>query len=149
MKRLIKPTIALCCGILLTVKTLFFMGASPRLEQTARATLRIYYAGFGSGFGVKINEQMVVKRLKNRSWVDIEVPVGTLTVETVPEFNYPTNGGKAYSLKTEAGNLYYLEAVLDYDFLARTMHLVLREKDRAETEMKRLKQENNVLQTIE
>ncbi|MEZ4777713.1 MAG: hypothetical protein R3D00_31355 [Bacteroidia bacterium] len=153
MKRLIKPTIALCCGTLFIMTTIVLMGASSPLEQTEHATLRIYnkgyYAGFSSGFGVKINDQMVVKRLKGRSWVDVKVPVATLTLETVPEFGYPTYVGKTYSLKTEAGNLYYLEAVLDYEFLTSTMHLVLREKSRAETEMKRLKQENNVIQKLE
>ncbi len=92
---------------------------------------------------------MVVKRLKNRSWVDLEVPVGTLTLETVPELSYPTYSGKVYSMQIEAGKLYYLEAVLDYEFLTSTMYLVLREEDRATADMKRLKQETNALQKID
>lgn len=152
MKRLIKPTLGIGYGVLFVLTTILLMGASAPLEQTARATLRIYnkaYTGFGSGFGVKINEQRVVKRLKSRSWVEIEVPVGTLTLETVPELAYPTYAGKAYSMQTEAGNLYYLEAVLDYEFLTSTMYLVLREKKRAEAAMKRLKQEKDGLQKID
>ncbi|MFK7924801.1 MAG: hypothetical protein AB8H47_22775 [Bacteroidia bacterium] len=150
MKRLITPTISSCCGILFIMTTILLMGASSPLVQTEYATLRIYNKGYSrSGFGIKINDQMVVKSLKNRSWMELEVPVGTLTLETVPEVRYPTNAGKSFSMKVEAGKLYYLEAVLDYEFWANTMYLVLREQKRAETEMKRLKQRKNDLQKIE
>lgn len=150
MKRLVTPTIALCCGILFIMTTSLLMGAISSLEQTEHATLRIYKKGYTrSGFGIKINDQMAVKSLKNRSWIEVEVPLGTLTLETVPEVRYPTNAGKSFSLEVEAGKLYYLEAVIDYEFWVNTMYLVLREKDRAEVEMKRFKQEKNVLQKVE
>lgn len=152
MKRLTNLTIGICCGFLFAITATLFMGASPAPAQTERATVRIYYKtyiGFGSGFGVKINEQMVIKRLKSKSWMEVEVPVGTLVIETVPELDYPTYAGKAYSIQIEAGKLYNLEAVLDYEFLTSTMYLVLREENRAEEEMKRLKQENNALQKID
>ncbi len=153
MERLTKFTIGLCCCILLSVPTFFLMGANLQQERSEHATLRIYnrgyYAGVGTTYAIKINGQIAVKRLKSRSWVEIEVPVGTLTLETIPEMGYPSFTGKSYSMQTEAGKQYYLEAVFDYDLFTSTMHLVLRDKNRAEAEMKRLKQENNVLQKID
>lgn len=152
MKRLTNLTIGICCGLLFAITATLFMGASPSPEQTERATLRIYCTtcnGYGSGFGVKINEQLVIKRFKNKSWLEIEVPAGTLVLETVPELSYPTYAGKTYSMQIEAGKLYYLEAVRDYEFLISTMYLVLREANRAKADMKRLNQENNALQKID
>ena len=111
------------------------MGVTSPLKQPKHATLRIYKKAYTrTGFGLKINDQLVVKRLKNRSWIDIEVPAGTLTLETVPEFRYPANDGKAFYMKVEKGKLYYLEAVIDYEFWVSTLYLVLRDKERAEAE---------------
>lgn len=150
MKRLLTPGISILFGILLFLSELLLMGAISLPDQAEHATLRIYKKGYTRpGFGIKINDQMVVKSLKNRSWLHIEVPVGTLTLETVPEVRYPTNAGKSFSLEIEAGKLYYLEAVIDYEFWTSTMYLVLREKERAEAEMKRFKQERNALQKVE
>lgn len=150
MKLLTKSTIALCCGILFVLATTLLVAARPSLEQTGYAKLRIYQKGYiRSGFGIKINDQMLIKSFKRKSWIEVEVPVGTLTLETVPEIRYSTNKGKSFSLKVEAGQVYYLEAIIDYEFLASTMYLVLREKVRAEAEIKRLKQEKDVPQKLE
>ncbi|MEM6802616.1 MAG: hypothetical protein AAF696_14500 [Bacteroidota bacterium] len=126
------------------------MGASSAEGQKAPAKLRIYKKSYsGPGFGLKINEQMVVDRLKNRSWIEVEVPEGKLVLETIPEIRYPTNEGKSFSLEVESGKLYYLEAVLDYEFWVSSLYLILREKERAEKEMKRFKQGEYVLKKVE
>lgn len=150
MKRPITPNVTIGCGMLLILTTILLMGVGSPSKQTEHATLIIYKKGYTrTGFGIKINDQLVVKRLKNRSWMDIKVPAGRLTLETVPEVRYPTNEGKSFSLEVEAGKLYYLEAVVDYEFWTSTLYLILREKGRAEAEMKRFKQEKDVLQKVE
>lgn len=152
MKRLTTPMYRICCGFLFAITATCLMGSSASPGQTERATLRIYcktYNGYGSGFGVKINEQLVITRLKNKSWLEIEVPAGTLALETVPELSYPTYAGKTYSMQIEAGKLYYLEAVIDYEFLVSSMYLVLRDENQAIADMKRLNQETNALQKID
>ncbi|MEL6254048.1 MAG: hypothetical protein AAFR87_18715 [Bacteroidota bacterium] len=150
MKRIIATSLLLSYGILVCITTISLMGASSRLEQQAYAKLRIYKKGYsGSGFGIKVNDQWMVKSMKNRSWFDVEVPVGKLTIETVPEVRYPTSDGKSFSLEVEAGRLYYLEAIVDYEFWVSSMYLVLREKERAEKEIKRFKQKEYVLKKVE
>ena len=145
-----KKLLTICLGILLILTTIAILGASSPSQQPQHATLRIYKKGYTrSGFGIRINEQMVVKSLKNRSWMDVEVPAGKLTIETVPEVRYPTNEGKSFSLEVEAGKRYYLEAVIDYEFWTSTMYLVLRDKERAETEIKRFKQDKYVKYILE
>lgn len=145
MKRLLRSGISTGFGALLILMAILLMGAASPIDQSRYATLRIYKKGYTrTGFGLKINDQLVVKRLKNRSWLEVEVPAGTVTLETVPEIRYPTNEGKSFSLEVEAGKVYYLEAVVDYEFLISTLYLVLREKDRAEAEIKRFKQEKYV-----
>ena len=150
MKRSLTTNVTIASGLLVMLSAIFLMGAGFPLEQTEHARLRIYKKGYTrSGFGIKINDQLVVKSLKNRTWMEIEVPLGTLTLETVPEVRYPTNAGKSFSLKVEAGKVYYLEAVIDYAFLTSTMYLVLREKERAETEMQRFTQKEYARKKVE
>lgn len=152
MKRLTTLVIGRCCGFLFVITATLLMGTSVTPKQTERATLRIYcktYNGYGSGFGIKINDQLVINHLKNKSWLEVEVPAGTLALETVPELSYPTYAGKAYSMQIEAGKLYNLEAVIDYEFLVSSMYLVLRDENEAIADMKRLNQETNALQKID
>ena len=150
MKQPLRIITIIGCGSLLILLAILTMGASSQSPQIDYGTLRIYKKGYGGpSFGLEINDQKIVKNLKNRSWMDVQVPPGKLTLKTVPEFRYPTNEGKSFSLEIEPGKVYYLEAVLDYQFLTRTMYLVLREKERAEAEIKRFKQKKYVLKKVE
>lgn len=126
------------------------MGASSPKRQKAPARLRIYKKSYaGPAFGLKINNQVVVNRLANRSWIEVEVPEGNLVLETVPEIRYPTNEGKSFALEVKAGELYYLEAVLDYDLWVSSMYLILRDREQAEKQMKRFKQDEFIFKKVE
>lgn len=150
MKRIFMSKIVICGATLFILCTFFLMGALSPLNQEVPARLKIYKKGFsGPGFGIKINDQWVIKRLKNRSWVEITLPPGSITLETIPEVQYPTNSDKSYTMEVEAGKLYYLEAVIDYEFWVTSMLLVVREEERAEKEMKRFKQKEYVLKKLE
>ncbi|MEM8888795.1 MAG: hypothetical protein AAGD28_12495 [Bacteroidota bacterium] len=150
MKRITGINQSLLYSFLISLLSLLLIGAQSSLEQEAHATLRIYKKAYtSSGFGIKINEQIVVKNLRNRTWFEVEVPVGKLTIETVSEVRYPTVKQKSFSLEVEAGNLYYLEAIVDYEFWVSSMYLVLREKARAEKDMKRCKQREYELKKVE
>ena len=142
--------IIICSASLIILGTIFLMGTLPAMDQEAQAKLRIYKKAYsGPGFGLNNNAQKVLKHFKNRSWIEVEVPAGRLILETIPSFRYPGNEGKSFSLEVEAGKLYYLEAVVDYDFFASTMYLFLRDKERSEKEMKRFKQGEYVFKKVE
>ena len=149
MKRILAISLAIFWSILLCFASLYLMGASAAPKQQSTAKLRIYKKGYtGSRFGIKINDQLVVKSMKNRTWFEVEVPAGKLTIETVLEMRYPSVQGKTFSLEVEAGKIYYLEAIVDYEFWVSSIYLVLREKERAEEEIKRFKQRDYELKKV-
>lgn len=150
MKRITGINRPLLYSLLISFLSLLLIGAQSNLTQEAHATLRIYKKAYtSSGFGIKINDQLVVRNLKNRSWFEVEVPVGKLAIETISEVRYPTVKRKSFSLEVEAGKLYYLEAIVDYEFWVSSMYLVLREAERAEKDMKRCKQREYELKKVE
>ena len=149
MKRIAALSLPIFWSILICFASLHLMGASSAPKQLSSAKLRIYKKGYtNSRFGIKINDQLVVKSMKNRTWFEVEVPAGKLTIETVLEMRYPSVQGKTFSLEVEAGKIYYLEAIIDYEFWVSTIYLVLREKERAEEEIKRFKKRDYELNRV-
>lgn len=142
-------------GLSLTIIAIFLLTISsariPSPIQENKAVLKIYQrGGYGrTGFSLKINDQLICKRLKSRAWFEVEVPPGKLTLETSPEFRYPTYEGKSFSLEVEKGKVYYLESVIDYEFLISRTYLVLRDSARAMKEMRRFKLDENAKNRLE
>ncbi len=102
-----------------------------------QAALHIYQKGsFGNGqYNLWINGKMVVERFQARSYFSIQVPAGSLQLRTAGLPKYFVTE-KNFRLQVQAGQEYYLEAVVDYDFMSGSMYLVQRN---AEDFKKRLK----------
>lgn len=150
MKKSLTTNISKWYVILLILVSGFLVAAISPSEQPGYATLKIYKKSYTNArFGIRINDQMVIKHLRNRTWFEVKVPAGKLTLETVPVFRYPSCEGKSFSLEVEEGKVYYLEALIDYEFWVSTMYLVLREKEQANAAINRFKQEINALHKVE
>ncbi|MCI4669505.1 MAG: hypothetical protein MRZ79_15330 [Bacteroidia bacterium] len=130
---------------------LFGLANNPQPEPSGFATLRVYQKGtyFRNGFGLHVNGKRVVKRLRPRTWFDIQVPVGELTLETLPEFKYPSMEAKTFYFEAKEGELYYIEALMDYEFMVNRMYLIQRDSVRAAKDLKRLKEDTNARKKLE
>lgn len=128
------------CLVCMSIGFSLLFAFAPNTPQEATALLKIYQRGgyFRSGFSLKINGQTITK-LRARTWFEVQVPEGKLSLETVPEFRYPSFEGKSFTLEVEKGKVYYIEGLMDYEFMISRMFLVQRDSARAVKDMKRFK----------
>ncbi len=86
-------------------------------------------AGFQRNFfDIYINNQLVAKTFPGRSYFAIKTPPGELLLRTTGHPKYYIEE-KTFRLRAEAGKTYYLEAVLDYDFMSGALYLVQRTEE--------------------
>ncbi len=86
-------------------------------------------AGFQRNFfDIYINDQLVAKTFPGRSYFAIKTPPGELLLRTAGHPKYYIEE-KTFRLRAEAGKTYYLEAVLDYDFMSGALYLVQRTEE--------------------
>lgn len=104
------------------------------------ATLVVYRKGDfgGPSFSVSINEKKVIAELKQRSYIVTRVKPGSIIFK-VQGGNFIES--KRFSMEVAAGKTYFLEAVVDYDFLFSSVHLVLRSPENAQKAMRKFKQD--------
>jgi hypothetical protein len=120
---------------------LLFLGSTHHIAAqnmaSGQAVLHIYQKGsFGNGqYNLWINGKMVVERFQARSYFSIQVPAGSLQLRTAGLPKYFVTE-KNFRLQVQTGQEYYLEAVVDYDFMSGSLYLVQRN---AEDFKKRLK----------
>ena len=81
-----------------------------------------------SQFDIHINGQLVAKDFPGRAYFAIKTPPGELLLRTTGRPKYYMEE-KTFRLRAEAGKTYYLEAVLDYDFLSGALYLVQRTEE--------------------
>lgn len=105
-----------------------------------QAVLYIYQKGsFGNGqYNLWINGKMVVERFQARSYFSIQVPAGSLQLHTTGRPKYFV-AEKNFRLEVHAGQEYYLEAVVDYDFMSGSLYLVQRNAEDFKKRLKGLK----------
>lgn len=133
-----------CLGLLLAA---FTGDTSPKEASTA--TLIFYQRGsFANGsFKLMINDQTVADPFLARTYFEVTVPVGNLTLRTVSDrFG---EDSKRFTFNTAPGKTYYIEAVMDYDFMIRSLYLVQREAQEALNRMKKLKRDEKALQKVD
>jgi len=101
--------------------------ASAQGIAPGHAMLYVYQKGsFGNGqYNLWINGKMVVNRFQARSYFSIQVPAGSLQLRTAGLPKYFV-AEKNFRLQVQAGQEYYLEAVVDYDFMSGSLYLVQR-----------------------
>lgn len=95
--------------------------------QETYATLYFYRKPeFYSGrFDCWIGETRLVKSFQSSTYFWLNLPAGTYEMKTNGRPVW-TIYEKNYELKVEAGQVYYIEAVLDYDFLGTALLLKIR-----------------------
>lgn len=96
-------------------------------DQEEYATLYFYRKPeFYSGrFDCWIGETRLIKNFQRSSYFWLNLPAGTYEMKTDGRPAW-TIYEKKYELKVEAGLVYYIEAVLDYDFLGTALLLQVR-----------------------
>lgn len=87
------------------------------------------------GFTLKINGQTVVSNFKNKSYVELKLKPGLILLETSGSIVVEK---KQFSLDLKAGEIYFLEAVIDYGFLSSTFFLIKRDETHAREVIKNL-----------
>ncbi|HRD79331.1 MAG: hypothetical protein IAE84_02130 [Saprospiraceae bacterium] len=104
------------------------------------AVLYIYQKGsFGNGqYDLWINGKAVVERFQSRTYFSVQVPAGLVQLRTTGRPKYFVTE-KNFRIEAQAGQEYYLEAVLDYDFMSGSLYLVQRSAEDFKKRMKGLK----------
>ncbi|MBX2926881.1 MAG: hypothetical protein KF852_03505 [Saprospiraceae bacterium] len=126
---------------------LFSLASSFAVSSTAqssagpgRAVVYIYQKGsFGNGqYDLWINGQKVLERFQARSYFSIQTPAGAVELRTAGRPKYFVVE-KNFRLEVQAGQEYYLEAVVDYDFMSGSLYLVQRSAEDFKKRLKGLK----------
>ena len=119
--------------------------------QKKYGTLRVYQKSSfqQSRFSLQINNRVVAKPLRNRSWFEVKIPEGVHEIKTVPTMRYSAFDGRSYEFKVEAGKPYYLEAVVEYEFFVSKMYLIEREEAEAEKHIQRFKKDEKALTFVD
>lgn len=118
-------------------------------KEASTATLIFYQRGsFANGnFKLIINDQIVADPFLARTYLEVTVPVGNLTIRTASDrFGEES---KRFAFTTAPGKTYYIEAIMDYDFMIRSLYLVQREEQEALTRIKKLKRDEKALQKVD
>lgn len=118
-------------------------------KEASTATLIFYQRGsFANGnFKLIINDQTVADPFLARTYLEVTVPVGNLTIHTTSDrFGEES---KRFAFTTAPGKTYYIEAIMDYDFMIRSLYLVQREAQEALTRIKKLKRDEKALQKVD
>lgn len=99
----------------------------PQPQTGPYATLYIFQKGSfeGSNFDIYINNQLVAKDFRPRSWFSVQMSPGAYELRTAGRPAYAVEE-KTARLQLLAGKTYYLEAVLDYDYFSRALYLMER-----------------------
>lgn len=114
------------------------------------AVLHFYQKGsFGNGqYDLWINGKMVVERFQARSYFSIQAPAGSLQLRTTGRPKYFVTE-KNFRLEVHAGQEYYLEAVVDYDFMSGSLYLVQRNAEDFKKRLNSLRLNENAKTKLE
>lgn len=112
---------------------------SAQAQEPALAKLVIYRrtSFFGGYCELWVNNEAVAQGFRSNTYFELEVPPGNLRLLTTGRPTWAISS-KRFRLQVEAGKTYYIEVVLDYDFIASTFYL----EDRTKEEF--LKRRNNM-----
>ena len=119
-------------------------GSLSVLAQAQQTAQIIFYqkGGFQSNlFELHINKQPIATPFKLRRKFEVKVPADTLMLET--RNRRPGDRGQRFQFVAQAGQTYFIEGVLDYDFMVNRMYLFVREPERAQADLIRLKKDPN------
>lgn len=100
------------------------------------ATLIIYRTKefWGTGYEVKINENIRIEYFRPNNAVEIQIPEGVYVIES-KKFDSKTS---KLRIDAKAGNKYYIKGIEDNDFLLKALHLRLVDENKGITETLKL-----------
>ncbi|WP_143962897.1 DUF2846 domain-containing protein [Litoribacter populi] len=128
-----------CTTLLLFL--LWFGGPELALGQSEQeATVVVYRkpSGTFAKFAMSIDGKQVIPSLEGNTYYEIRLKPGEVLMET--RGNIFTEH-KQYSLTLEAGEIYYLEAVLEYQLYLMTLHLMRRSEQVAKQAIRKMSRE--------
>ena len=113
------------------------------IHEEEVATIVIYYKrGFNmTSFGLFVEDEEVISSFRNKTYYVIEHPPGKISLETKGYLWRNLTEDKEYSLTLEAGQTYYLEALVEYQVLMTSLHLVKRSSEVGKKEIQTMKGE--------
>ncbi len=116
------------------------MAQTTPATAESHAVLYIYRKGaFRNGYyDIWINGKAIVKDFRPRTYFAVKTLPGTLYIRTTGRPIHFVEE-KTFRMEVLAGREYYLEAVLDYDFLSGSLYLVQRHADDFQQRLKGLK----------
>jgi|APTNR8051073442_1049403.scaffolds.fasta_scaffold00226_39 hypothetical protein len=135
--------------LLFLLLTLSWLGVAAAQQQPA--TLYIYQRSTFSravAFDVWINGQQVAVAFPARSYFILQAPPGVLNLRTIGRPAYIAET-KTFQLNVNAGQTYYLEAILDYDFMSSALYLVQRDATEFRRRQKSLQLNENAKTKLE
>lgn len=104
----------------------------------------VIYAKSGrqfSSFDILFNDVPVISSLPKNTYFVIKHRPGKISLKTKGKMWRNLIEGKEYSLTLVSGTTYYLEAMMEYQVLMTSMHLIRRNSLVGENEIKNLKEE--------
>ncbi|MEL7220931.1 MAG: DUF2846 domain-containing protein [Bacteroidota bacterium] len=105
-------------------------GSDTTSTEQDNATLYFYRKPefYNGRFECWVNEVRLISNFKARSYFWLNLPAGNYEIRTNGRPSWLIFE-KKYQLKIEAGQVYYIEAVIDYDFLGTALFLQERTKE--------------------
>ncbi|MEL6658066.1 MAG: DUF2846 domain-containing protein [Bacteroidota bacterium] len=102
--------------------------STPASEK--EATLYFYRKPefFNGRFDCWLNETRLIKNFQAASYFWLNIPAGTYEMKTSGKPTWSI-AEKKYELRVEAGEVYYIEAVINYDFLGTALFLEVRSQE--------------------
>lgn len=104
----------------------------------------VIYAKSGrqfSSFDLLFNDVPVISSLPKNTYFVIKHRPGKVSLKTKGKMWRNLIEGKEYSLNSVSGSTYYLEAMMEYQVLMTSMHLIRRNSQAGENEIKNMKRE--------
>lgn len=107
------------------------------------ATLVIYYkrSVSMSSFGLYVQDEEVISSFRKKTYYIIKHPPGRISLHTKGNLLRRLQEDREYSLTLKAGQTYYLEALVEYQVLMTSMHLVKRSAEVGGREIKTMNKE--------
>lgn len=94
-----------------------------------------------SSFDLLFDDVTVISSLPKNTYFVIRHRPGKISLKTKGKMWRNLIEGKEYSLTTVSGSTYYLEAMMEYQVLMTSMHLIRRPSQVGEKEIKNMKRE--------
>lgn len=113
-------------------------------QEEEVATLVIYYKRSVNmtSFGIYVDDKEVIDSFQKKTYYVIEHPPGKISLQTKGNLWRNFHEDKEYSLTLEAGKTYFLEALVEYQVLMTSLHLVKRSSEVGKKEIATLSGEN-------